>query len=71
MVLIAYLQNVAHWQLSLSSGNPNCLHCNCVEFDLPANHRGSLVLVDSFEYLEVHIVEASQRTCKKVCPQIT
>ena len=68
-VLIAFLQNEAHWQVVLKDDNPVCLYRNCVKFGLPTGKRGVVTLIDSFEYLEVY-VQAGQRNCSKLCPQI-
>lgn len=67
-LLIAYLRNFARWQLCMDSArNPRCLYRNCVEFDIPTGNRGSITLIDSFEHLEVHIFEASEKTCARNC----
>ncbi len=70
IVLVIYLQNIAHWQLRLSFGNPRCFYRNCVGFKLPTGHGGSVTLVDSFEYIEVHVAKAKVNTCRKACSQI-
>ncbi len=70
IILTVYLQKVAGWRLRLSSQKARCLHRNCVEFHLPTGHGGSVTLVDSFEYLEVHVLEASTLACQRACPRI-
>lgn len=69
-LLIAYLRSFAHWRLCMDSGNPSCLNRNCVEFDIPTGNRGSITLIDSFDYLEVHISGASEKTCSRICPRV-
>ena len=67
--LIAYLQNEVHWQVVLRDDNPVCLYRNCMKFELPTGKRGLVTLIDSFEYLEVHVC-ASPKSCSKLCSQI-
>ena len=68
-ILIAYLQNEAHWQVVLRYGSPVCLYRNCVKFKLPTGQRGAVAVIDSFEYLEVH-VQTTHTTCSRLCFQI-
>lgn len=63
--LIACLQNDFKLQPSTKSGKPTCLFHNCVQFKLPGGKPGSLTLIDSTKFLEVHV-----RTKKAVDPHL-
>lgn len=71
VILTAYLQNLPDWSLSFSSsGNPCCLHRNCVELCLPSSLGGKVTLIDSLKYIEVHVHGVSDGAFEKTCPQI-
>jgi len=59
--LVVYLlsdsnRSPSQWKLKLdpSKKSPVCLHRNCVEFTIP-NYPGTITLIDSFDFFEVHI----------------
>ncbi len=41
-----------------------------MEFRLPTGHGGLVTLVDSFQYIEVHVSNAKVKTCSKACSRI-
>ena len=53
--LIASLINDHEWILSLYKKEPACLYQNCVKFLIPVGVPGSVTLVASFEYIEIHL----------------
>ena len=67
--LVAYLQNHYKWAPVASGGKPKCLYHNCMKFELPGGKAGSVVLIDSIKFLEIH-VKASLKVASEVCPQI-
>ena len=68
-LLVALLPNKAHWKVLCRHGKPLCFHRNCVRFNVPGgSHRGKVTLIDSFQYLEVHLDSPS--TCPEVCSRI-
>ena len=44
------------WSLKMEKDKitPSCLYRNCVQFTIP-DYPGSIVVIDSFEYIEVHV----------------
>ena len=72
--LITYLLSNANyhpkpWKLRLStSGAPECLFRNCVEFSIPG-YPGSVCLIDTFSFFEAHI-HAPTELIVKLCPSI-
>ena len=54
------------WNLKIEKDRitPSCLYRNCVQFTIP-NYPGSIVVIDSFEYIEVH-VHVSPDTASKL-----
>ena len=65
--LIVYLQNISKW--TLSSSKSACLKHNCIQFSLPDGKPGSVVLIDSTKFLEVH-VKQSIKVDPKLCTKI-
>ena len=54
--LVVYLRNVSKWELAVDKCcKPACLYHNCVQFQLPKGIPGSVVLIDSTKFLEIHI----------------
>ena len=51
--LVVYLQNNCQWTLTRSS--PTCVYHNCIQFQLPGGKPGSVVLIDSTKFLEIHV----------------
>ena len=73
-LLVAFLrsQKPSPWKLSAHCETPTeplCLTRNCIQFRLPGDAPGSLILIDSFSHFEVH-VNAPQIVCSKLCPLI-
>ena len=74
--LVAFLRsshNFNLWELSpnpdLIPTQPNCLTRNCVEFQLPDNAPGTVTLIDSLTFFEVH-VNAPRSVCSQLCHTI-
>ena len=54
--LVVYLRNVSKWELVVDKCcKPACLYHNCVQFQLPKGMPGSVVLIDSTKFLEIHV----------------
>ena len=54
--LVVYLQNKCRWKVSeKKNGKPSCLYHNCIQFRLPCGKPGSVFLIDSTKYLEIHV----------------
>ena len=68
---ITILQNAKYWLLLHHYGKPVCLYRNCVTFKLPTRHAGTVTLINSLEYLEVHVDAATHDIYTKACPQIS
>ena len=72
--LITYLLSNANrhpkaWKLLLStSGSPECLFRNCVEFSIPG-YPGSVCLIDTFRFFEAHI-HAPTELHPMLCPLV-
>ena len=70
-LLVAFLQNKAKWMLTLNDNErPKCLHRNCTKFKLPTGKHGTVTLILSVEYLEVHVRSPSSDACREACPRI-
>ena len=48
------------WKIDLDRVAPKCLYRNCVQFTIP-NYTGTVMLIDSFQHIEVHISPAAAR----------
>ena len=58
------------WKLLLKDGNsPSCLYRNCIEFTIP-DYPGSIVLIDSFTFFEVHVKDVPSGLCSEIGPQL-
>ena len=72
--LITYLLSDANrhpkaWKLLLStSGSPECLFRNCVQFSIPG-YPGSVCLIDTFRFFEAHI-HAPTELHPVLCPLV-
>ena len=53
--LVVYLQNKHKWKVSEKHGKPICLYHNCIQFRLPCEKPGSIFLIDSTKFLEIHV----------------
>ena len=53
--LVVYLQNKSNWKLSEKNGKPSFLYHNCIQFGLPCGKPGSVFLIDSTKFLELHV----------------
>ena len=53
--LIAALNNDPNWSLNYIKKKPACLYQNCVKLTIPGGVPGSVTLIASFEYIEIHI----------------
>ncbi len=67
---LAYLRNEAGWKLKLQHGKPVLFCCNRAKFNLPSGHRGTVTLLDSLKYLEVHISSVCPTSCHVTCQDI-
>ena len=65
--LVVYLLSSCGWKISYRDSSPICVSRNCIEFQLP--DPGSVTLIDSFAYLEVHVV-ALKHLYPIVCPEV-
>ncbi|XP_064400962.1 uncharacterized protein LOC135347051 isoform X4 [Halichondria panicea] len=66
--LVVFLMKKCGWIVCLPSGKPVLLARNCVKFRLP-DSPGSVTLIDSFSYMEVH-VKARPHVLLTVCPLV-
>ncbi|XP_064400862.1 uncharacterized protein LOC135346998 isoform X3 [Halichondria panicea] len=66
--LVVFLMKKCGWIVCLPSGEPVLLARNCVKFRLP-DSPGSVTLIDSFSYMEVHI-KARPHVLLTVCPLV-
>ena len=67
--LVVHLQNHYKWKPVLHGGKQACMYHNCMQFELPGGKAGSVTLIDSTKFLEIH-VKASLKVASKVCPSI-
>ena len=67
--LVAYLLNHCGWTPVSKGGKPVCMYHNCMQFELPGGKPGSIVLIDSTKFLEIH-VHAKVGIASKDCLQI-
>ena len=71
--LVAELQNSHGWKPLEGKGKPVCMYHNCMEFELPGGKPGSVVLIDSIAFLEIHLhlsTKTAYKIATKVCPKI-
>jgi hypothetical protein len=67
--LVACLQTDFQWEPSEKFGTPTCMYHNCVQFKLPGGKPGSVALIDSTKFLEIH-VKARRNVDTKLCFRI-
>ena len=68
--LVAELQNNRNWKPKLNEERkPECMYHNCMQFKLPGGRTGSIILIDSIAFLEIHL-RATGKVAIKVCPKI-
>ena len=73
--LVVYLQNKREWTISEKHGKPSCLYHNCIQFRLPCGKPGSVFLIDSTKFLEIHVIAKLKKVdpdaeVKKVDPDL-
>ena len=68
--LIAALSNDHDWSLSFIDKEPTCLYQNCVEFSIPGGVPGSVTLIASFEYIEIHIDCIFETELANICYRV-
>ena len=65
--LVVYLRNECKLEIAQKHGTPACLYHNCIKFRLPEDEPGSIVLIDSTKFLEVHVKsELDSNLCHKI-----
>ena len=67
--LVAYLQNHCHWSPLMQGGEPVYMYHNCMQFELPGGMAGSVTLIDSIKFLEIHVM-ASFTIANNICSDI-
>ena len=67
--LIVHLQNVNGWSPFFDGVKPVCMKHNCMQFEMPGGKAGSLTLIDSTKFLEIH-VKPKNKVSATVCSQI-
>ena len=61
--LVVYLQNSCNW--TLTDGKQ--IYHNCIQFKLPNGKAGSVVLIDSTKFLEIHVThKVDQDLCTRI-----
>ena len=70
--LVASLKNNCGWQLAIGGNlrKPTCLHQNCVTFKIPGKLPGSVTLIASFNYLEVHMACSIEPKIDSICTRV-
>ena len=71
--LVAELQNSHGWKPLEGTRKPVCMYHNCMEFELPGGKPGSVVLIDSIAFLEIHLhlsTKAEHRVATELCSKI-
>ena len=70
--LVASLKNNYRWQLAVGGNlrKPTCLHQNCVTFKIPGKLPGSVTLIASFNYLEVHVTCPIEPKIDSICTRV-
>ena len=70
--LVASLKNNCGWQLAVGGNRrkPACLHQNCVTFKVPGKLPGSVTLIASFNYLEVHVTCSIEPKIDGICTRV-
>ena len=65
--LMVSLMNHCGWRLYECEHEPICLYQNCVTFTVPGNLPGTITLIASFSYLEVHVNCSIESQVDSVC----
>ena len=65
--LMVSLMNHCGWRLYECEHEPICLYQNCVTFTVPGNLPGTVTLIASFSYLEVHVNCSIESQVDSVC----
>ena len=68
--LVVHLRNDFKWVISSKHGKPSCLYHNCIKFKLPGGRPGSVVLIDSTKFLEIHVKSTAAKVDSKLCRTI-
>ena len=66
--LVVYLINHWGWTPVSQGGKPVCMCHNCMQFELPDGEPGSVTLIDSIKFLEIHVKPSLPDS--QVCPRI-
>ena len=66
--LVVYLINHWGWTPVSQGDKPVCMCHNCMQFELPEGEPGSVTLIDSIKFLEIHIKQSLP--VSQVCPRI-
>ena len=66
--LVVYLINHWDWTPVSQGGKPVCMCHNCMQFELPDRKAGSVTLIDSIKFLEIHVKPSLPDS--QVCPRI-
>ena len=66
--LVVYLINHWGWTPVSQGGKPVCMCHNCMQFELPEGEPGSVTLIDSIKFLEIHVKQSLPDS--QVCPRI-
>ena len=67
--LVACLRNTRKWTPTDTYGKPTCMYHNCIEFELPTGEPGSVFLIDSTKFLEIHAkptLQFDQNLCSDI-----
>ena len=64
--LVVYLNNKCKWKLTESEGKPMCMYRNCIQFKMPKGKPGSVVLIDSIKFLEIHVKLTHHKLCTMI-----
>ena len=70
--LVASLKNNCGWQLANKGQRrkPACLYQNCVIFMIPKKLPGTVTLIASFNYLEVHVACSIEPKIDSICTRV-
>ena len=66
--LVVSLINHWGWTPVSEGGKPVCMCHNCMQFELPDGEPGSVTLIDSIKFLEIHVKPSLPDS--QVCPRI-
>ena len=66
--LIAYLQNKSAWEISMQDNQPECLHKNCVVFNVSRRHvDANVTLIYSHDWIELHVTDTFEEDEQNAC----